>query len=40
MGMTVVQNGEFVLHEGTLEGFPPRTPDPVLYERLNRLGQR
>lgn len=40
MGMIVVQNGEFVLHEGTLEGFEPRKPDPILYERINRLGQK
>lgn len=39
MGMTVVQNGEFALHEGTLDGFEPRKPDPILYERINRLGQ-
>jgi 6-phosphofructokinase 1 len=38
MGMTIVQDGEFVLHEGTLEGFEPRKPDPILYERINRLG--
>jgi hypothetical protein len=37
MGMTVVQNGEFMLHEGTLDGFEPRKPDSVLYDKLNRM---
>ncbi len=37
MGMTVVQKGEFVLHEGTLDGFEPRKPDLILYDKINRM---
>jgi 6-phosphofructokinase 1 len=36
MGMTVVQKGEFVLHEGLLEGYPAKLPDRVTYDKINR----
>lgn len=34
-GTVVVRNGETMLHEGPLEGFPPRLPDVQRYNFIN-----